>query len=157
MDNVADLPWTTLKGLVREVSGVGLVQLTLQRALHARLQAELEERSGRSSKSGSRASSRAGSRSEERSGFDKREVVPPQVTTLGQQQRTAGELGGKVSCCSGRARWVHPIIFCNSLYSTPFYAFTTRFFCTQAVPMTIRVRTKHWSCLLAAYLHVHTS
>ena len=42
VENVADLSWTTLEGLVREVSGVGLVQLTLLQALHTRLQAELD-------------------------------------------------------------------------------------------------------------------
>ena len=63
MDNVADLPWETLEGLVCEVSGVGRVQLALLQALHARLQAELEARSGRSSRSGSgRAHTRARSR-----------------------------------------------------------------------------------------------
>ena len=79
MDNVADLPWETLEGLVCEVSGVGRVQLALLQALHARLQAELEARSGRSSRSGSRTSSHTGSKSGARSAVSQQDV--------GQHQR----------------------------------------------------------------------
>ena len=103
MDNVADLPWTTLEGLVREVSGVGLVQLTLLQALHTNLQAELEARSGRSSKSGSRTSSRAGSKPGSRSGCDQQEAVPTQVTAVDQQLQTVGALGSVVGCRPGCA------------------------------------------------------
>ena len=54
--NLADLPWTVLDSMVGEASGMGLVQVTLLRTLHERLQAG----SVRGSRSGSRSSSRTG-------------------------------------------------------------------------------------------------
>ena len=96
MDNVADLPWTALESLVREVSGVGLVQLTLLRALHARMQAELEAKSGRSSRSGSRSSSRAGSGSGVQPCVSRQEAVPLQASGLDQQRRRVEALGSVV-------------------------------------------------------------
>jgi hypothetical protein len=41
-ENMRDLPWGVLENMVCKVEGMGVVQLTLLRVLHARLQAELE-------------------------------------------------------------------------------------------------------------------
>ena len=78
-ENMRDLPWGVLENIVCKVEGMGVVQLTLLRVLHARLQAELDGRSGRSSKTGSRSSSRAGSKSGSRSCGGKAESALPHV------------------------------------------------------------------------------
>ena len=97
-ENMRDLPWGELKNIVGKVDGMGVVQLTLLRVLHTRLQAELDRRSGRSSKTGSRSSSRAGSKSGSRSGGGKAEGViphaPQSVAFGGLQQQAAGVQGG---------------------------------------------------------------
>lgn len=72
---------------------MGLVQITLLRMLHKRLQAE----SVRGSRSGSRSSSRTGSRTGSRSGGGKQGGIRPHVPQLVeagvQQQQAEGALG----------------------------------------------------------------
>ena len=109
MDNVADLPWETLEGLVREVSGVGRVQLALLQAMHARLQAELEAKSGRSSKSSSRTGSHTGSKSGARSRVSQQDVGQHQrqctaAAAAAAAASPSGGLGGPGHLSPRRAR-----------------------------------------------------
>ena len=91
--NLADLPWAVLDSMVGEASGMGVVQVTLLRTLHERLQAGPV----RGSRSGSRSSSRTGSGASSRSSNDERggrhPHVPQPVAAVVQQQQVEGVQG----------------------------------------------------------------